>query len=48
VAGALIAAVDPGEGLAFGGQTHVRVLGNHDCESTYRQTPRPPPCPDNI
>ena len=46
--GALIAAVDLGEGLAFGGQTHVRGLGNHECESTYRRTPRPPPRPGNI
>ena len=46
--GALIAAVDAGEGLAFGRQTHVRSLGNHEGESTYRQTPRPPPRPGNI
>ena len=46
--GALIAAVDAGQGLAFGRQTHVRGLGNHEYESTYRQTPRPPPRPGNI
>jgi hypothetical protein len=34
--GPLIAAVNLGKGLAFGGQTHVRGLGNHECESTYR------------
>ena len=28
--GALVAAVDLGERLAFGGQTHVRGLGNHE------------------
>jgi hypothetical protein len=32
--GALIAAVNAGQGLAFGRQTHVRGLGNHECEST--------------
>jgi hypothetical protein len=46
--GALIATVDAGQGLAFGGQTHVRGLGNHECESKYQQTPRPPPGPGNI
>jgi len=46
--GALIAAVNAGQGLAFGGQTHVRGLGNHECESTYQRTPRPPPRPGNI
>ena len=34
--GTLIAAVNPGQGLAFGQQTHVRGLGNHEYESTYR------------
>ena len=28
--GALIAAVNAGQGLAFGGQTHVPNLGNHE------------------
>jgi hypothetical protein len=28
--GTLIAAVDAGEGLAFGGQIHVRCFGNHE------------------
>jgi len=46
--GALIAAVDAGQGLAFGGQTHTRGLGNHECESTFQQTTRPPPPPGNI
>jgi hypothetical protein len=32
--GALIAAVDLREGLALGGQTPVRGLGNHELEST--------------
>jgi len=46
--GALIAAVNAGQGLAFGGQTHGRNVSNHEYESTYRQTPRPPPRPGNI
>lgn len=46
--GALMAAVRAGQGLAFGRQTHVRGSGNHECESTYRRTPRPPPRPGNI
>ncbi len=33
--GALIAAVDSRQILAFGGQTHVRCFGNHEYESTY-------------
>jgi hypothetical protein len=46
--GARIAAVHAGQGLAFGRQTHVRGLGNHESESTYQQTPRPPPSSGNI
>ena len=46
--GALIADVDAGQGLAFGGQTRFRGFGNHKCEATYRQTPRPPPTHGNI
>ena len=46
--GALIAAVNVGQILAFGGQTHVRCFGNHELESTYRRTLRPPPRPGNI
>jgi hypothetical protein len=46
--GALVAAVDAGQCLAFGRQTHVREVSNHECESTYRQTPRPTPRPGNI
>ena len=45
---AAVAAVVAGERLAFGRQTHVRDVSNHECESTYRQTPRPTPRPDNI
>ena len=45
--GALIAAVDLGEILPFGGHTHRQVFGKHDCESTYQQTPCPPPSPGN-
>ena len=29
-----LAAVEAGEGLAFGGQTHVRCFGYHQLEST--------------
>ena len=32
--GALIAAMDAGQRLAFGGQTRVRGFGNHECELT--------------
>ncbi len=46
--GPLVAAVDASQGLAFGRQTHVREVSNHESESTYRQTPRPPPRPGNI
>ena len=46
--GARIAAGDAGQGLAFGRPTQVRCLGNHEGESMYRQTPRPPPSPGNI
>ena len=46
--GELIAAVDAGQGLAFDGQTHVRGFGNHKCDSTIRQSPRPPPRLGNI
>lgn len=46
--GAAVAAVNAGQGLAFGGQTYVRGLGNHESESTYRRTPRPTPRPGNI
>ena len=46
--GALVAAVNTGQRLAFGRQTQVRCLGNHEYESTYQQTPRPPPRPGNI
>ena len=46
--GALVTAVNLGEILAFGCQTHSQVFGNHEYESTYRQTPRPPPSPGNI
>jgi hypothetical protein len=37
--GSVITTVDFGEILALGGQTHVRVLGNHEYESTYCRTP---------
>jgi hypothetical protein len=46
--GALIATVNFGEILAFGGQTHVQGCGNHELESTYQQTPRPLPSLGNI
>ena len=46
--GPLVAPVDAGERLAFGRQTHVRCLGNHELESTNRRTPRPPTRPGNI
>src|SRR5437667_8413471 len=44
----LITAVNAGQGLAFGRQTHLRGFGNHEYESTYRQTPRLSPAPGNI
>jgi hypothetical protein len=34
--GTLITAVDGVKIFPFAGQTHVRCLGNHDLESTYR------------
>ena len=37
-----------GQRLAFGRQTHIQGLGNHEYESTYQQTPRLPPRPGNI
>jgi hypothetical protein len=46
--GSLITTVDFGQILAFGGQTHTQGFGNHEYESTYQQTPRPPPSPGNI
>src|SRR5262245_58091933 len=46
--GPAITAVNFGEIFAFGGQTHVRVLGNHELESTYGRTPRPTPRHGNI
>ena len=44
----LITTVDLGEILALGSQTHSQGFGNHEYESTYQQTPRPPPSPGNI
>lgn len=44
----VITAVDLRAILALGGQTHSQVFGNHEYESTYQQTPRPPPSPGNI
>jgi hypothetical protein len=46
--GAAVAAVNAGQSLAFGGQTHGRGLGNHEPESTYRRTLRPTPLPGII
>jgi hypothetical protein len=40
--GALVTAVDLGEILAFGRQTHSQAFGNHEYESTYQQTPSRP------
>ena len=46
--GPVVTTVDFGGRLAVGGQTHVRVLGNHEYESTYCRTPRPTPSSGNI
>ena len=46
--GALITAVNFSQILPFGGQTHSQGFGNHEYESTYRQTPCPPPSPGNV
>jgi hypothetical protein len=46
--GALITTVDLREIFAFGAQTHSQGFGNHEYESTYQQTPRPPPSHGNI
>jgi len=46
--GSVVTTVDFGEILALGRQTHARVLGNHEYESTYCRTPRPTPRSGNI
>jgi len=46
--GALLTAVSLRQILAFGGHAHSQFFGNHEYESTYRQTPRPPPTQSNI